>query len=142
MAKAVKVAKVAKVRKVKKNKYLVLYSPFLMKETKHELIGEPIEKEDGQYQWARCTRSHHLQFINLKNLQASKLEDIRDSMTREDSIKYDPYREYNINDVIYHEAWDDIGYISSKEITSSGGYAIVIQFEKNKQKRLIEKLAN
>ena len=43
----------AKVRRARKAKYVKLFSPFLMKETKHELIGEPMESADGRRQWAR-----------------------------------------------------------------------------------------
>jgi len=41
--------------------------------------------------------------------------------------------------VIYHEQWDDIGVVRQKAITSSGGYAIIVEFEKLKTKKLVEK---
>ena len=53
-------------KRSRRAKYIILYSPFLMKETKHELIGEPIETDEGRQQWARCTKSHHSQLINLE----------------------------------------------------------------------------
>jgi hypothetical protein len=42
--------------------------------------------------------------------------------------------------VIYHKKWDDLGVVLSKEIISNGGFAIIVQFEKNKEKKLIENL--
>ncbi|MCS6809001.1 MAG: hypothetical protein RML40_07490, partial [Bacteroidota bacterium] len=57
-------------RRTRKNKYITLHSPFLMKETKHELIGEPIENGGRRQQWARCTRTHHSQLIDLDELEA------------------------------------------------------------------------
>lgn len=38
-------------KRSRRAKYITLYSPFLMKETKHELIGEPIETDKGRHQW-------------------------------------------------------------------------------------------
>lgn len=132
-------------RRSRKNKYITLYSPFLMKETKHELIGEPIESEEGvRQQWARCTKSRHSQLINLDTLEAKQngTDLYETTVSREDSVTYNPRREYNIGEVVYHELWDDVGRVTGKEITSNGGYAIVVHFEKNKEKRLIEKLGS
>ena len=113
-----------------------------MRETKHELIGEPMETENGRQQWARCTVSHHSQLINLDALQAQQERNniaiIR--ISREDSRQYSPKDEYQVGDVIYHKTWDDVGIVRSKEITTSGGNAIVVLFEKNKEKRLVERL--
>lgn len=128
-------------RRTRKNKYITLYSPFLMQETKHELIGDPIEGEEGRQQWARCTKSHHSQLVNLDTLEAeSAKEEVVVEMNKEDSVAYNPKDEYKIGDILFHEAWDDLGLVKGKEITSSGGHAIVVDFEKNKVKRLVEML--
>lgn len=130
----------AKVRRTKKAKYIRLFSPFLMKETKHELIGEPMETENGRRQWARCTVSRHSQLVNLDILEAEgdKKDAIIKEFSREDSKPYTPRDVYQIGDVIYHTTWDDIGIVLSKEMTSNGGHAIIVQFEKIKEKKLIE----
>lgn len=128
-------------KKRRKAKYIVLYSPFLMKETKHELIGEPIESENGRQQWARCTVCHHSQLINLDALQAAADRALLANVNKEDSVKYSPKSEYQVGDVIYHQTWDDLGIVRSKEVTTTGGFSIVVHFEKNKEKRLIERLA-
>jgi hypothetical protein len=39
-----------KVGRTRKAKYITLYSSFLLKETKHELIGEPVVTEAGRQQ--------------------------------------------------------------------------------------------
>lgn len=124
----------------RKAKYILLYSPFLMKETKHELIGEPIEGENGRQQWARCSVSHHSQLINLDVLQAAAAEksvtQIR--LERENSKEYSPKSEYQVGDVIYHKTWDDVGIVRMKEVMSNGRASLLVQFEKNKEKRLVE----
>ncbi len=126
-------------KRSRRAKYITLYSPFLMKETKHELIGEPIETETGRHQWARCTRSRHSQLVNLDLIEQDhdKSKAIV-PVTRDEAIKYSPKSEYNIGDVIYHQKWDDVGIVRAKEVTSNGGKSIVVQFENNSEKRLIE----
>lgn len=128
-------------KRTRRAKYITLFSSFLMRETKHELIGEPIETENGRQQWARCTRSHHSQLINLDTIEAEadKSRAII-HVTPEDANKYSPTKEYNIGDVIYHKIWDDVGIVRAKEVTSTGGRAILVQFEKLAEKRLIENL--
>jgi hypothetical protein len=129
-------------KRTRKAKYITVYSPFLMRETKHELMGEPIEQEAGRMIWARCTVSHHSQLINLDAIQAqqekNKTFDIR--ISREDSKPYSPKKVYDIGDVIYHKMWDDVGIVRAKEIMTNGGNAIVVLFEKSKEKRLVENL--
>jgi hypothetical protein len=128
-------------KRSRRAKYITLYSPFLMKETKHELIGEPIESDKGRHQWARCTRSRHSQLVNLDAIE----EDNDRSkavvhITREDAKKYSPKDSYDIGEVIYHAKWDDVGIVRAKDVTSTGGRSIIVQFEKNAEKKLIENL--
>ena len=127
--------------RARKAKYVILYSSFLMKETKHELIGEPIHTEKGKQQWARCTKSHHSQLVNLDALESE--EDKSKSVihcTKDETKEYSPKSIYEIGDVIFHKIWDDIGIVQSKNTTSSGGNSIIVQFEKNAKKTLIENL--
>ena len=126
-------------RAKRKAKYITLYSPFLMKETKHELIGEPIETEAGRQQWARCNVSHHSQLINLDVLQDNAERAMKEiKLAREDSKEYSPKSEYQIGDVIYHKTWDDVGIVRAKEVMSNGRASLLVHFEKNKDKRLVE----
>ncbi|GAB1431259.1 hypothetical protein MASR2M18_20940 [Ignavibacteria bacterium] len=112
-----------------------------MKETKHELIGEPMETEEGRRQWARCTVSRHSQLINLDKLEAEQNKTYSGiPPSREDARNYSPKEEYSVGEVILHMAWDDVGVVTAKEITSNGGFAIIVEFEKSKEKRLIEKM--
>ena len=130
---------VVKKRAKRKAKYITIYSPFLMKETKHELIGEPLETENGRQQWARCSVSHHSQLINLDAMQATAEKALTQiKLAREDSKEYSPKAEYQIGDVIYHKTWDDVGIVKAKEIMSNGRASLLVHFEKNKDKRLVE----
>jgi hypothetical protein len=131
--------KTTKPRAKRKAKYVVLYSPFLMRETKHELIGEPMETDNGRQQWAKCSVSHHSQLINLDTLQAASAKP-EVSINREDAIDYSPKSEYKVGDTIYHRTWDDVGVVRAKEIMSNGHASLVVLFEKNKEKRLVENI--
>lgn len=128
-------------RRTRRAKYITIYSPFLMKETKHELIGEPIETEVGRQQWARCTRSRHSQLVNLDAIEAEadKSRAVI-HISQEDARRYSPKESYEIGDVLFHTVWEDLGIVRAKEVTSNGGHAIVVQFEKNAEKRLIENM--
>ena len=128
-------------KRSRRAKYITLYSPFLMRETKHELIGEPIETENGRQQWAKCTRSRHAQLINLDTIEAeADRSRAIIHVSAEDARRYSPADEYSIGEIIFHQIWDDIGIVRAKEVTSTGGRAILVQFEKNSEKRLIENL--
>lgn len=128
-------------KRTRRAKYITIYSPFLMKETKHELIGEPVETKEGRQQWARCTRSRHSQLVNLDAIEAeSDRSRAVVHISREDARKYSPKESYEIGDVLFHSVWDDVGIVRAKEVTSNGGNAIVVQFEKNNEKRLIENM--
>jgi len=132
----------AKKARVKRTKYVTLYSNFLMKETKHELIGEPVITETGRHQWARCIRSHHSQLVNIDSIDvANDKSKAVISFTKEDARKYSPRENYDIGDVIFHKVWDDVGIVQKKDTTSTGGNAIIVQFEKNLEKKLIENYA-
>ncbi|MFN4985562.1 MAG: hypothetical protein ACK5BQ_02620 [Ignavibacteria bacterium] len=123
----------------RKAKYMVLYSPFLMKDTKHELIGEPTETENGRMQWAKCAVSRHMQMINLDTLASNTDKKVTEIMlSREDSKEYSPRNVYKVGDVIYHKTWDDVGIVRAKEVMSNGRGSVLVHFEKNKEKRLIE----
>jgi len=55
-------------------------------------------------------------------------------------VNYSPEKVFAVGVSIYHTDWDDMGKVTSKEKTSSGGNAIWVQFEKNGIKKLIENL--
>jgi len=127
-----------------KNKYIKYFSPILLQETKHQLLGEPFETENGMMQLIKCLRTRHISTINLDEIELSDTLKNRkpNGISKEDAEVYSPLNEYPLGSIIYHEKWDDIGIVNAKEILSSGQHAIVVNFEKSKEKRLVEKLKN
>jgi hypothetical protein len=110
-----------------------------MKDTKHELIGEPTETENGRMQWAKCAVSRHMQMVNLDTLASNTEKKVTEiKLAREDSKEYSPKNVYKVGDVIFHKAWDDVGIVRAKEVMSNGRGSVLVHFEKNKEKRLIE----
>jgi hypothetical protein len=53
---------------------------------------------------------------------------------------YNPERSFRVGESIFHIEWNDFGKVLSKTRTSDGGRAIVVNFEKQGQRTLIEEL--
>ncbi len=118
-----------------KSKYVTQVCTSCGRESKMEIIGAVVGAENKI--WYRCTRCHHSMMLDT-NLK--KKEDNILKFTREDCIDYSPEKSFDIGVSIYHTDWDDMGKVTSKEKTSSGGNAIWVQFEKSGVKKLIENL--
>lgn len=110
------------------------------KPTKFELVGEVSGQEEGK-RWARCSKCHHTMMINMMVIEGERRATKEVNVSAEDCIPYSPKSVYTIGDAIYHKMWDDVGTVVSKELTSSGGQAIVVAFNKVGEKRLVENIA-
>ena len=53
---------------------------------------------------------------------------------------YNPLQSFKVGEAIFHTEWNDVGKVVSKMKTSDGSQAIVVSFEKQGQRRLIENL--
>ncbi|HJW28789.1 MAG TPA: hypothetical protein VJ508_06000 [Saprospiraceae bacterium] len=100
-----------------------------------EIIGEMQGAQEKT--WYKCTRCHHLTLIDLKlqetGQQATKLD-------RTSATVYNPQSTFKIGESIFHNEWNDLGRVMSKTRTSDGSEAILVMFEKQGQRRLIENL--
>lgn len=108
--------------------------------TKFELVGEPTGQEDGK-RWARCSKCHHTMMIDMLVIEGDRKAAKEVNVAVEDCVPYSPKSVYTIGDAIYHKAWDDVGTVVSKELTSNGSQAIVVAFSKLGEKKLIENIA-
>ncbi|MDE3056690.1 MAG: hypothetical protein KGJ59_01860 [Bacteroidota bacterium] len=118
-----------------KTKYVTHLCPSCGREAKMEIVGTM--NGDGNKIWYRCTRCHHSSSFDHT---APKKTDTVIKLTKEECIAYSPEKSYSVGQPIYHTDWDDMGMVTAKEKTSSGGFAIVVAFEKSGAKRLIENL--
>jgi hypothetical protein len=101
-----------------------------------EILGSVEGMENRM--WYRCTRCHHSSMIDLSKQKPTE-KVIK--LTREECTSYSPERIYTIGEAIYHSDWDDMGRVTRKEKTSNGGQAILVSFEKNGSRRLVENFA-
>ncbi|MDD8017968.1 MAG: hypothetical protein PHP42_06315 [Bacteroidota bacterium] len=117
-----------------KTKYVTHVCSSCGREAKMETIGAVVGAENKV--WFRCTRCHHSIMLDT----AVKKEDNVIKITREQCTDYSPEKIFPIGTAIYHQDWDDVGKVTSKEKTSSGRNAIWVAFEKSGTKKLIENL--
>ncbi|MCC7438009.1 MAG: hypothetical protein IT211_05875 [Armatimonadetes bacterium] len=129
-------------RRVKQTKYITLANmcELCANPTKFELLGEAAGQEEGK-RWAKCSKCHHTMMIDMLVVEGEKRSTKKEvTVAVEDCVPYSPRQIYTVGDAIYHKTWDDVGTVISKELTSKGGQAIVVSFNKVGEKRLIENL--
>ena len=102
--------------------------------TKMEVIG-PVETQPDKT-WYRCTRCRHATLIDLAALRL-QVENSLKKPERADCLDYRPENSYAIGEAIFHTEWG-IGKVVSKERTSGGDRAIVVSFDKQGERRLLE----
>lgn len=103
-----------------------------------EIIGAVENQPDRT--WYRCSRCRHASLIDLGELRKT-LEDSKKKLDKADCSEYRPDQTYAVGQAIFHTEWDDIGKIVSKERTSDGTSAIVVSFEKNGERKLLENMS-
>lgn len=118
-----------------KTKYVMYYCVSCNRETKMAIVGS-MEGAENKV-WYRCTRCHHSTMIDTSK---QFIETNVVKFNRDECTSYSPERSYTVGELIYHSDWDDMGKVTAKENTSSGGRAILVTFEKLGSRRLIENL--
>ena len=117
-----------------RSKYTAQFCSYCNKSTRMEIVGEMQGAQEKI--WYKCTRCHHMTLIDLKlsaGQQSSKLE-------RTSATVYSPQLTFKVGESIFHNEWNDLGRVMSKTHTSDGSEAILVMFEKQGQRRLIENL--
>jgi len=118
-----------------KGKNLQHFCPHCGREAKMELVGA--SETHPEKTWYRCTRCRHALMIDLEEWKKVQAEAKRKPELTE-CAEYNPGNTYTVGQSIFHQEWQDIGKIISKERTSGGGRAIVVSFEKLGERRLLE----
>lgn len=118
-----------------RTKYSERFCSYCNKTTKMELGGEMAGLENRA--WFRCTRCHHTTLIDLKT-QVDPTAGMRLDATT--ATTYSPLQSFKIGEAIFHTEWNDVGKVLQKMKTSDGSQAILVSFEKQGQRRLIENL--
>ena len=118
-----------------RTKYSERFCSYCNKTTKMELGGEMAGLENRA--WFRCTRCHHTTLIETKTQAELKIGMKLDAAT---ATTYSPLQSFKVGEAIFHTEWNDVGKVLQKTKTSDGSQAILVSFEKQGQRRLIENL--
>ena len=118
-----------------RTKYSERFCGYCNKETRMEMVGE--RNDANSKIWFRCTRCHHSTLIDMAAAESNKQQA---KLSPETATPYAPQQCFKIGEAIFHSGWNDVGKVMSKIKTSGGGQAIVVSFEKQGQRTLIENL--
>jgi hypothetical protein len=88
---------------------------------------------DQEKVWLKCTRCHHMSLISM--VADSKNDSAVDTAK---ATSYEPQKSFTVGESIFHTEWNDFGKVLGKTKTSNGNNAIVVVFEKQGQRTLIE----
>lgn len=75
----------------------------------------------------------------LEHKAPSETEDANTSPAAS-ATPYNPEHSFKVGEAIFHTEWNDFGKVLNKIRTSDGNHAIVVSFEKQGQRTLIEAL--
>ena len=82
-------------------------------------------------------RCHHTSLIDVSSETAGSGNGKIDEET---ATPYKPWQTFKIGEAIFHTEWNDVGKVVSKTKTSDGSQSILVSFQKQGQRRLIENL--
>ncbi len=116
-----------------RTKYSERFCGYCNKSTRMEFVGE-MEGAQGKM-WFRCTRCHHTNLITVT--AATETQSTLDATS---ATPYSPLSSFTVGQAIFHTEWNDVGRVLSKMKTSDGSQSILVSFEKQGQRRLIENL--
>src|SRR5258706_314049 len=116
-----------------RSKYTAQFCSYCNKSTRMEIIGEMQEGQEKS--WYKCTRCHHMTLIDLKLQEAGRQSS---KLDRTSATVYSPQSKFKVGESIFHNEWNDLGRVTGKTRTSDGSEAILVTFEKQGQRRLIE----
>ncbi len=123
-----------------RTKFMMHECAYCHKQTKMERIGEmpsAANENDPLKVWYRCTRCKHSALITLTPQPKEKGE-AAPKIDRASCVEYSKDKVYTVGQAIYHSEWDDVGKVLKKDKTSNGIHSILVSFEKNGERKLIE----
>jgi hypothetical protein len=113
------------------------------KQTKMERIGEMPSATEGAEAlgvWYRCTRCKHSVLLTITPQSKEKVE-LVPKIDRSTCTEYSKDKVFSVGQAIYHSDWDDVGTVLRKDKMSNGVQSILVSFEKNGERKLIENVS-
>lgn len=119
-------------------KHIDAFCSYCNKMSKLEIVGDISIIEADNRKWARCKTCKHTMMMDVEgNIKPLDNQDILNIKSKDCKV-YSPSESYEVGDSVFHTNWDDRGKVILKETTSSGAKAIIVEFEKQGKKKLIE----
>lgn len=127
-----------------RTKFMMHDCAYCHKQTKMERIGEmpsTASENDPLKVWYRCTRCKHSALITIVTPSKDKGE-AAIKIDRSTCVEYSKDKVYSVGQTIHHLEWDDVGTVLKKDKMSNGIHSIVVSFEKNGERKLIENVVS
>lgn len=125
-----------------KTKYIMHHCAYCRRETKMEFVGTQPSNADNTEalkNWYRCCKCKHSALLALP--QASQVRKSHAvAINRDQCTPYSKEKTFSIGEYIYYEEWDDMGKVVRKDKMSNGIHSIVVSFEKNGERKLLESM--
>jgi len=119
-----------------RTKYSERFCSYCNKGTRMELVGG-MDGISGKM-WFKCTRCHHTSLIDVSS--DTTTTNTNDKLDASSATVYNPWQTFRIGEAIFHSEWNDVGKVVRKDKLSDGSQSILVSFEKQGQRRLIESL--
>ncbi len=123
-----------------RTKFMMHDCAYCHKQTKMERIGEmpsAASENDPLKVWYRCTRCKHSALITVTPPSKEK-GDTAAKIDKATCVEYSKDKIFTVGQAIYHSDWDDVGTVLKKDKTSNGIQSILVSFQKNGERKLIE----
>jgi hypothetical protein len=125
-----------------RTKFMMHDCAYCHKQTKMERIGEmpsTASENDQMKVWYRCTRCKHSALITIA-LPSKEKGEAASKIDKASCVEYSKEKVFSVGQAIYHSEWDDVGTVLKKDKTSNGIHSILVSFEKNGERKLIENI--
>jgi hypothetical protein len=123
-----------------RTKFMMHDCAYCHKQTKMERVGEmpsSATENEPMKVWYRCTRCKHSALISIAAQSKGKGEPAA-KIDRSTCVEYSKDKVFPVGQAIYHTDWDDMGTVLKKDKMSNGIHSILVSFEKNGERKLIE----
>ncbi|MBD3408852.1 MAG: hypothetical protein GF419_01470 [Ignavibacteriales bacterium] len=120
-----------------KIKNIEAYCDFCDATTKMELANEAGEGFEDDRRWAKCKKCKQMTLVDVNEIGKDKAPTAKD-VDGENCETYSPKKEFEVGESIYHQGFEDFGVVVSKERLSNGKSSILVEFQKEGTKKLLE----
>ena len=111
--------------KMIRSKNVEAYCAYCKAVTKMEIKSDAGADAESTKRWAKCKKCKQTLSIDLVEIEKN-VKPKASFYDGEKSVTYSPALSYRVGDSIFHEAWNDVGVVVSKEFISNGRSSILV----------------